>query len=291
MLLDAHDPVKRGGTGRTIDWVQAASAAKVRPIILSGGLTAENVGEAVRAVRPYTVDVSSGVESGPGIKDLGQVACALRRSRCRTYESFFRPPRSGRPRLLRPLRRPLRSRDARRARCRARGCLPRGAGDESFRRELADLLRHYVGRPTPLYEARRLSASLGGARILLKREDLAHTGAHKINNAHRPGAAREADGEAPRHRRDRRRTARRRDRDGLRAPRSRVRRLHGRRRHGAAGAQRLPHGAARRDGSARRRRQPHAEGRDQRGDARLGDERRPTATTCSDRCSARTRIR
>ena len=55
--------------------------------------------------------------------------------------------------------------------------------DEGFRRELGGLLRHYVGRPTPLYEARRLSASVGGARIVLKREDLAHTGAHKINNA------------------------------------------------------------------------------------------------------------
>ncbi len=55
--------------------------------------------------------------------------------------------------------------------------------DGPFRRELGDLLRNYVGRPTPLYEAKRLSASLGGARILLKREDLAHTGAHKINNA------------------------------------------------------------------------------------------------------------
>ena len=55
--------------------------------------------------------------------------------------------------------------------------------DESFRATLAQLLRDYVGRPTPLYEARRLSASLGGARIFLKREDLAHTGAHKINNA------------------------------------------------------------------------------------------------------------
>jgi tryptophan synthase beta chain len=55
--------------------------------------------------------------------------------------------------------------------------------DESFRRELQDLLRHYVGRPTPLYEARRLSVSLGGPRVFLKREDLAHTGAHKINNA------------------------------------------------------------------------------------------------------------
>ena len=55
--------------------------------------------------------------------------------------------------------------------------------DEAFRHELAMLLRDYVGRPTPLYEAGHLSGSLGGARILLKREDLAHTGAHKINNA------------------------------------------------------------------------------------------------------------
>jgi tryptophan synthase beta chain len=55
--------------------------------------------------------------------------------------------------------------------------------DEGFRRTLAKLLRDYVGRPTPLYEARRLSTSLGGARVFLKREDLAHTGAHKINNA------------------------------------------------------------------------------------------------------------
>ncbi|CAN5762260.1 tryptophan synthase subunit beta [soil metagenome] len=55
--------------------------------------------------------------------------------------------------------------------------------DPAFKDELVRLLRDYVGRATPLYEARRLSASLGGARIFLKREDLAHTGAHKINNA------------------------------------------------------------------------------------------------------------
>jgi tryptophan synthase beta chain len=55
--------------------------------------------------------------------------------------------------------------------------------DPQFRATLVGLLREYVGRPTPLYEARRLSQSLGGARIFLKREDLAHTGAHKINNA------------------------------------------------------------------------------------------------------------
>ena len=55
--------------------------------------------------------------------------------------------------------------------------------DDGFRRELGQLLRDYVGRPTPLYEAKRITASAGGARIVLKREDLAHTGAHKINNA------------------------------------------------------------------------------------------------------------
>jgi tryptophan synthase beta chain len=55
--------------------------------------------------------------------------------------------------------------------------------DPAFADELRRLLVDYVGRPTPLYEAARLSASAGGARIFLKREDLAHTGAHKINNA------------------------------------------------------------------------------------------------------------
>ena len=54
--------------------------------------------------------------------------------------------------------------------------------DPSFQEELADLLKNYAGRPTPLYFAKRLSENLGGARIFIKREDLLHTGAHKINN-------------------------------------------------------------------------------------------------------------
>lgn len=54
--------------------------------------------------------------------------------------------------------------------------------DDTFRHELEDLLRDYVGRPSLFYDAKRLSKSLGGARIYLKREDLNHTGAHKINN-------------------------------------------------------------------------------------------------------------
>jgi tryptophan synthase beta chain len=56
-------------------------------------------------------------------------------------------------------------------------------GDAAFQAELADLLHNYAGRPTPLYYAKRLSESIGGARLWLKREDLLHTGAHKINNA------------------------------------------------------------------------------------------------------------
>jgi tryptophan synthase beta chain len=58
----------------------------------------------------------------------------------------------------------------------------KACGDKEFQTELASLLKHYVGRPSPLYHARRLSEECGGAQIWLKREDLNHTGAHKINN-------------------------------------------------------------------------------------------------------------
>jgi phosphoribosylanthranilate isomerase len=69
VLLDAHDPVLRGGTGRTIDWSIAAAMAARRRTILSGGLNPQNVATAVERVRPFMIDVSSGVEASPGIKD------------------------------------------------------------------------------------------------------------------------------------------------------------------------------------------------------------------------------
>ena len=68
ILLDAHDPVKHGGTGQTIDWHGAAQIAVTRPIILAGGLTATNVAEAIRTVRPFGVDVASGIETRAGEK-------------------------------------------------------------------------------------------------------------------------------------------------------------------------------------------------------------------------------
>jgi len=69
LLLDVGDTEKRGGTGRTIDWTAAARLAAQRKILLAGGLTPENVAEAVAQVRPFGIDVSSGVERSPGIKD------------------------------------------------------------------------------------------------------------------------------------------------------------------------------------------------------------------------------
>ena len=73
VLLDAHDPARRGGTGRTIDWTAAAVVATARPILLAGGITPENVAEAVARVRPFGIDVSSGVEHSPGIKDHNKI--------------------------------------------------------------------------------------------------------------------------------------------------------------------------------------------------------------------------
>ncbi len=73
VLLDAHDPVRHGGTGRTIDWQAAAAVAARRRTILSGGLTPDNVAAAASRVRPYMIDVSSGVESSPGVKDAARL--------------------------------------------------------------------------------------------------------------------------------------------------------------------------------------------------------------------------
>jgi phosphoribosylanthranilate isomerase len=68
LLLDAHVAGEKGGTGATFDWARVPREAPL-PLILSGGLTAANVGRAVREVRPWAVDVSSGVERSRGVKD------------------------------------------------------------------------------------------------------------------------------------------------------------------------------------------------------------------------------
>ena len=72
-LLDAFDPDRLGGTGRIFDWSVAREAKPYGPIILAGGLNPENVARAVREVRPFAVDVASGVESAAGIKDAAKL--------------------------------------------------------------------------------------------------------------------------------------------------------------------------------------------------------------------------
>ena len=99
--------------------------------------------------------------------------------------------------------------------------------DPTFQLELSSLLQDFAGRPTPLYFAKRLTESLGGAKIYLKREDLLHTGAHKINNALGQGLLARRMGKQRIIARNRRRPARRSHRHCLRAARSRMHRLHG----------------------------------------------------------------
>ena len=122
----------------------------------------------------------------------------------------------------------------------------RAKADATFQAELDDLLHNFAGRPTALYYAKRLTEQLGGAKIYLKREDLLHTGAHKINNALGQGLLAKRMGKqrviaetgAGQH--------------GVATatvcapPRSRLRHLHGRRRHAPPGAQRPAHAPARR---------------------------------------------
>ena len=157
---------------------------------------------------------------------------------------------------------------------RARGGIRGGQGDRSSRRSSTTLLRDYVGRPTPLYFAERLIAELGGARSTSS----ART---STTPARTRSTTRSARGCSPsgwaraHHRRDRRRPARRGDGDRLRAARPGVRRLHGR---GRTWRARRSTSSACGCWAPRcvpvDERQPDAEGRDQRGDARLGDERR-----------------
>ena len=81
VVLDAHVAGAAGGTGRSFDWALAAPLAARRPVVLAGGLAPDNVAGAVRAVRPWMVDVSTGVEQGPGVKDAARVRAFVEAAR------------------------------------------------------------------------------------------------------------------------------------------------------------------------------------------------------------------
>ena len=270
-LLDTAKAGQYGGTGATWDWKLAANRRNKIPLILSGGLTADNVADGIAAVKPYAVDVASGVEAAPGVKDpekLEAFFAAVRagaRAHVTAIEHRFGPyggqyvPETLVPALVELEAAWLAARD-----------------DPTYQAELNALLNDYVGRPSPLYLAQRVSDQVGHAGLPQARGPQPHRRAQDQQRA-RPGAAGQAHGQDADHRRDRRGLARRRDRHRLRAARPGLLRLHGHRGHAPPGAQRPADGPARHDGRPGRRRRAHAQGGGQRRDPRLGRQRRHDA--------------
>jgi tryptophan synthase beta subunit len=138
-------------------------------LVIAGGLHAQNVGSAIAAWQPLIVDVSSGVEREPCVKSVELMEAFTRNARNASQRFGEFGGRYVPETLVAPLQALAEAYDQIRT-------------DSSFQQELDVWLRDYVGRPTPLYRAQRLGAAAGGITVYLKREDLNHTGAHKINN-------------------------------------------------------------------------------------------------------------
>ena len=175
VLLDSG-----AGTGMVLNW--NLIGAFERPYFLAGGLNPENVKDAICKLHPYAVDVSSGIETD-GVKDPEKMmafAKAVREcDREQTERTKDMSEKRGRfgihggqyiPETL--MNAVLELEEA----------YNHYKNDPEFNRELQTLFNEYAGRPSRLYFAKKMTEDLGGAKIYLKREDLNHTGAHKINN-------------------------------------------------------------------------------------------------------------
>jgi phosphoribosylanthranilate isomerase len=90
-LLDAHRPGRPGGTGESFEWDLLARRRSKVPLILAGGLRPDNVGDAIAAARPFAVDVASGVESAPGVKDHDAMAAFTERAQAATATASVPP--------------------------------------------------------------------------------------------------------------------------------------------------------------------------------------------------------
>jgi len=186
LLIDTYVEGKPGGTGISFAW-QALPTGLTMPIILAGGLTPDNVTQAITTVQPYAVDVSSGIEADKGIKDAAKMTAFMRGVSMAISQILSNKEKQqqilpdakghfgpyGGSFVAETLMQPL---------AELRQAYEFYQQDSDFLAELNDDLHHFVGRPSPLYHAARWSQHLGGAQIYLKREDLNHTGAHKINN-------------------------------------------------------------------------------------------------------------
>jgi tryptophan synthase beta subunit len=169
VLIDAITAEQRGGTGQVCDWRLAAELSSFRKIVLAGGISPENAKEAIEQVKPAVIDVNSGVESAPGIKDKDKLKSI---GKIIMEKKGFYGKHGGQyvAETLMPALHEVEK------------AFKEFMNSAECQAEMKEYLRDYVGRPSALYHAKRLSQYCGGAQIYLKREDLNHTGAHKVNN-------------------------------------------------------------------------------------------------------------
>ena len=273
LLLDAYVPGVAGGTGERFDW-SLIPPDLPGSVILSGGLTPDNVAEAVRAGTPLgsRCVLRRKNEHGmpKGIKDAQKIAQFIAKAKSIMKLTDF-PDSHGH---FGPYGGVFVAETLMAALDELRVEYEKARNDPAFIAEFEYELKHYVGRPSPVYHAKRLSEQYGGAQIYLKREDLNHTGAHKINNTigqacWRGAWARSASSPRPAQASTAWPAATVAARYGMECVV-----YMGAEDVAAPGAQRLPDEAARRDRGAGVERFQNAERRAERSDARLGHQRR-----------------
>ncbi len=199
LLFDARAPrdaTRPGGLGKSFDWRLLENLDLDIPFMLSGGLDAGNVGEALRITRAPGVDVSS---ASSGHRDRKMPTRLRLYPRCPGSSGACQHEKNDESGMT--VQRPNSFRSGPDehghfgidgGRFVAETLMPlilelekayaQAKTDPAFKKEMDGYLTHYVGRPSPLYFAERLTEHLGGAKIYLKREELNHTGAHKVNN-------------------------------------------------------------------------------------------------------------
>lgn len=202
VLLDSGQ-----GSGKSFDWSLLKTFA--RPYLLAGGLYPQTIPEALNNLNPWGVDLSSGLETN-GLKDREKIQCAtaiVHQTTASAHQSTtvtnqkigITPLTTSNTNPTESKEQHMTTQNTSKGRFGIHGgqYIPETLmnaiieldeayihfkDDPEFKAELQKLLNDYAGRPSRLYYARRMSEDLGGAKIYLKREDLNHTGAHKINN-------------------------------------------------------------------------------------------------------------
>lgn len=179
ILLDTYVEGQMGGSGQLIDLSKVPSLQK--PLFLAGGLKEENVAMAIQRIKPYCVDVSSGVETN-GKKDREKMLRFVEQVRRLDYDGRKKEKRKMKKGRFADYGGQYIPETLMNAVIEVEEAYNRYKEDPEFQKELTDLLCNYAGRPSMLYYAEKMTKDLGGAKIYLKREDLNHTGSHKINN-------------------------------------------------------------------------------------------------------------